>query len=154
MDTVRRPAARVLCIDECQRVLLLRWKDPAHGRYVWEPPGGGIEPGERAIDAARRELGEETGLPTAGITDHRMMVARDFQWNGKRYVGEEAFFISRFEHTPTLTFSGLEEGEVESFCGHTWVPWQNIDQLPDSVEPPGITVILRAMAPAGPWNSG
>jgi 8-oxo-dGTP pyrophosphatase MutT (NUDIX family) len=65
MLRVLRPAVRVVCLDQRQRLLLLRWRDPADGSYVWEPPGGGVEPGEQPIDAARRELQEETGLPGA-----------------------------------------------------------------------------------------
>jgi hypothetical protein len=33
--SVSRPAVRVLCLDARQRLLLLRWRDPADGSYVW-----------------------------------------------------------------------------------------------------------------------
>ena len=38
---------------------------------VWSLPGGHIEPGERAIDAAAREVAEETGIATRieGLVD-------------------------------------------------------------------------------------
>ncbi|MCR8671881.1 NUDIX domain-containing protein [Agrococcus sp. HG114] len=40
--------------------------DPATGRTLVRPPGGGIDPGELAADAVVRELHEELGLEVAG----------------------------------------------------------------------------------------
>ncbi|WP_323375897.1 NUDIX hydrolase [Streptomyces alkaliterrae] len=62
MGAVDRPAARVICLDADYRLLLLHWRDPKEGTWLWEPPGGGLEPGETPLTAARRELVEETGL--------------------------------------------------------------------------------------------
>lgn len=59
MGTSRRPAARVVCLDRDGRVLLMHWYDPISGTDVWEPPGGGLDPGETPLEAARRELAEE-----------------------------------------------------------------------------------------------
>lgn len=55
-----RPTVRVLVVDADHRVLLLRSR-----AGFWFPPGGGIEPGETAVQAARRELVEELGLHLA-----------------------------------------------------------------------------------------
>ncbi|MGA5044434.1 NUDIX domain-containing protein [Streptomyces arboris] len=96
METTHRPAARVICLDAAQRLLLLRWRDPFDGTWLWEPPGGGIEPGETPLAAARRELGEETGLDPAAVPDQSVPVDRDVQWNSKRYIGTEHFFVARF----------------------------------------------------------
>ena len=59
---IRRLAVGVLPIEADGSVHLVgQWRFPL-GRYSWEMPEGGGEPGEPAIDCARRELAEETGL--------------------------------------------------------------------------------------------
>ena len=55
------------------REVLLVHRAPAHGGY-WHVVAGGIEPGERAPEAAERELNEETALGAAvsggvGVTE-------------------------------------------------------------------------------------
>ena len=60
-----RLSARVLLIDDVDRVLLVRFHDG--DRSWWCTPGGGIEPGESPREAARRELLEEVGLIDAEI---------------------------------------------------------------------------------------
>lgn len=59
---VRRLAVGVLPIDADGSVHLVgQWRFPL-GRYSWEMPEGGAEPGEDALECAKRELAEETGL--------------------------------------------------------------------------------------------
>lgn len=144
---VDRPAVRIVCVDERDRVLLLRWRDPADGSYVWEPPGGGVESGERPIDTARRELFEETGLPGAAVLDRFTMVRRNALWNGERYDGEEAFFLARFVNPPGLTRDRLETYEAGWLDRHEWVPWDQIAGLADAVEPPEILAVLSEFDP-------
>lgn len=62
---IRRLAVGVLPIDADGRVHLVgQWRFPL-ARYSWEMPEGGGEPGEAALDCAKRELEEETGLRAA-----------------------------------------------------------------------------------------
>lgn len=153
MEIKHRPAARIICLDAAQRVLLLRWRDPFDGAWLWEPPGGGTEPGETPLETARRELAEETGLDPSGVLDHSVPVDRDVRWNGKRYTGTEPFFLARFTiEQPPLDFSGLLPDEVASLDRHTWWDWRDLDSLPDRMEPPQLLAVLRALVPDGPWR--
>src|SRR5690242_16676311 len=59
---IRRLAVGVLPIEPDGTVHLVgQWRFPL-GRYSWEMPEGGAEPGEDALECAKRELAEETGL--------------------------------------------------------------------------------------------
>jgi ADP-ribose pyrophosphatase len=52
----------VLVLDDRDRVLLVGQHRYALDAYSWEIPEGGVPDGETALDGARRELLEETGV--------------------------------------------------------------------------------------------
>lgn len=58
----RIAGVRVFVLDERQRVLLVQMRDPRTGDRYWVTPGGGIEDGESAEEAAVREVLEETAV--------------------------------------------------------------------------------------------
>ena len=55
-------AAGVLVLDDDDRVLLVGQHRYTLDAYSWEIPEGGVPDGETALDGARRELREETGV--------------------------------------------------------------------------------------------
>lgn len=59
----RLDGCRVIALDPAGRVLLIRH---TYGTGRWMPPGGGLARGEDAIEAAVRELAEETGCLLTG----------------------------------------------------------------------------------------
>lgn len=153
VDTTHRPAARVICLDAARRLLLLHWRDPFHGTWLWEPPGGGIEPGETPLVAARRELVEETGLDPAAVLGRSVPVDRDVRWNGERYIGTEHFFLAQFpDEQPPLVRTGLLPDEQVDLGGHVWIAWSDLGALPDPVEPPQLLTVLGSLKPDGPWR--
>ncbi len=58
-----RRGARVLLLDDADRLLLVRGHDlDQPERSWWFTVGGGVDPGESDLDAAVREVREETGM--------------------------------------------------------------------------------------------
>lgn len=96
------PAVGVVCLRGEEVLLIRRGTPPRQGE--WSLPGGRIEPGERATDAALRELREETGVeaeliglidvvdgifPSAGR--HYVLIDYAARWlSGEPFAGDDA----------------------------------------------------------------
>ncbi|HEV7227962.1 NUDIX hydrolase [Brevundimonas sp.] len=77
------PAVGVICFRGDEVLLIRRGKAPRLGQ--WSIPGGRVEPGERLVETALRELREETGVDAEllGLID---VVDGVWPEHGRHYV--------------------------------------------------------------------
>jgi ADP-ribose pyrophosphatase len=99
---IRRVAVGVLPIEPDGSVHLVgQWRFPL-GRYSWEMPEGGAEPGEDPLDCAKRELEEETGL-SAGRFERVLELDMSNSLTDERAVIYLAFDLRAGEASPEGT---------------------------------------------------
>lgn len=151
-----RPNVGVVLFHQDGRVWLGRrnQQPPPHN---WQFPQGGVDEGEDLLDAARRELAEETGVTSATLLGRtegwiaydfpkdvaRSKLARGWQgqkqvWFAFRFIGEE-------------TEIDLEaHGEVEF---DAW-RWGKLDETPELIVPFKRSVYETVVAAFGKFTPG
>lgn len=158
-NVVRRRAARVLVLDEHDRLLLLRGFDPAdpESGSWWFTPGGGLDPGETATAAAGRELFEETGLLDVQLDGPVWRRIAEFGFDGGHYRQEEVFFLARVP-AGEVQDAGWSELERRSLLGFQWWTLDELAETADVVYPTTLARELRRLlrdgVPAEPLTVG
>ncbi|NUQ87017.1 MULTISPECIES: NUDIX hydrolase [Glycomyces] len=94
---IDRYGARCIVIDEQDAVLFIGRSATADRPARWFLPGGGIDPGETPLDAAVRELFEETGLrvPPADVTGPVARRSFSRSRDGEVFTQDNYLFFTR-----------------------------------------------------------
>lgn len=124
-----RRGARLVLLDGVDRVLMVRGHDVDEPtRHWWFTPGGGIDPGESAIDAVVRELREETGLEVAAADVVGPVATRSaaFDFHRQTVRQDEVFFVARIDEPGGLVTDGWTSVE-RSFMDE--LRWWDLDDL-------------------------
>ncbi len=146
--TVRR-AARVVLLDEAERVLLVRFE--YGGRSWWVVPGGGLEEGETHEGAARREVVEETGLNLRDRELGPWVWSREhvFSFEGRLYRQVERYFVATVSaFTPHPSVTGLVESLV--LRDLRWWTLEELDATTEEFAPEELPALARGLVEHGP----
>ena len=151
MEPRQRAAVRVLLINDQNAVLLFRGFDPAQPQagHYWFTPGGGVDQGESAAEAAARELREETGLALAadqlGEPVHHDVA--HYSFGGVTYRQEQDFFLVRMPKWQVDT-SGFDEVELASVEGYRWWSVAELAVAPEAYYPEDLLDVLTRLGVA------
>jgi 8-oxo-dGTP pyrophosphatase MutT (NUDIX family) len=147
---VDRRAMRVLVVDTNDAVLLFHDSDPdlTPVPRFWITPGGGVDPGESDVEAAVREVAEETGL-VIGADDLVGPIAKRVVLHGFSDVivtQDELFWFVRcapFE----VSIEGHTELELTTMTAHHWWTRAELESTTDEIWPADLLQILDQVGP-------
>lgn len=121
---------------------------------AWQMPQGGVDPGEKTLDAALRELWEETGVRENLVTveaESRGLIKYDLPheivpkiWKGRYRGQEQKWFLFRFHGTDQDIDIQTEHPE---FSAWRWMPK---DDLVANIVPFKREVYAQVLGEFGP----
>lgn len=149
-----REGARVIALDDAQRVLLLRY--PEGGGY-WATPGGSLEAGEDHAAAALRELSEELGVDEKYVVLGTQLAQRstDHAVSGREVRQVERYLLAQLAPKDVDPARATQPDNIQA---HRWWSLQELRDTTETIYPVGlldlITEVLARGVPERPLVLG
>lgn len=148
VDPSIRQVGRVLIRNHAGEVFLLRGKDPGEPDRpaFWFTPGGKIDPGETAQEAAARELHEEVGILIDPTALGEVIGTEDvtYRFNGVSYRQSGVFFALTHE-SPRLHAAGLNALEAQTIDTGRWWSVAEIQATHETIYPAHLGEMLARL---------
>ena len=141
---VVRATSRLVVLDEHDRVLLMDTVAPTSDRsHRWITPGGGVDPGETHVQAAIRELHEETGQVVDDVGPVVHVDDFEVHWDAADHThGHAEFFVVRLPHFEVADDDWTDDERVDILASRWWT----LDELAatdEAYEPETLVDIVR-----------
>ncbi len=144
-----RETARIMLVDEQNRILLLKTHfDPEVGLPPrWLTPGGGIDSGETTLEAAVRELREETGMRVdpEDLGEPALVSSGRWDWaDGLSYhTYTDTIYELKVENFEPDT-SGFTQDELRDILEYRWWTIRELMESDEQLAPHELRKWLRA----------
>lgn len=147
-----RPCVGIMLVNPRGQIFVGQRKD--RDTAAWQMPQGGVDPGEKTLDAAKRELWEETGVVESLITveaESQALIRYDLPaeivpkiWKGRYRGQEQKWFLFRFHG---------RDSDINIATGHpefTQWKWMPKHDLVDNIVPFKREVYAQVLAEFAP----
>jgi 8-oxo-dGTP pyrophosphatase MutT (NUDIX family) len=143
-----RYVARVLVINDKRETFLLRGRDvtlPDRAPF-WFTPGGKIDEGETAPEAACRELFEEIGLLASPeqVGDIIGTEVSDYEFLGQAYR-QNGVFYAFFSNHANLNSAGWSEIEAHTIDQGKWWSVHELQKTAETIYPAHLAEMLASV---------
>lgn len=139
-----RVRTSVVCL-ESNRILAFKAIDPTSQKHYLFLPGGKIEEGESAEQAAIRETREETGYEVDLIDGWMQLKNYLFDWDGAAHNCSTYFYIGRLKDKNELPHAVNDAAYNKGVC---WVPVDEAEHA-FSYHPVIQLAVMQALRHAG-----
>ncbi|NQW85865.1 NUDIX domain-containing protein [Frigoribacterium sp. VKM Ac-2860] len=117
---------------------------PDTSRFArWITPGGGVDPGETHVEAAIRELHEETGQVVTEVGDVVRVDDFEVSWDDADHThGHAEFYVVRLPHFEVVDDDWTDD-ERSDIVESRWFTLDELATTDEPVEPGDLAELLR-----------